>query len=73
MKTYFVDAFFSELPSGRAEQSCSLEACSMGTAARRGLFILRQRPGIRGKRIKVVRLTIREGMNHEGMREATLP
>lgn len=60
MKTFRVEAFFPEVkPAHVAWQSCEVKATDMHTAAARGLHELRERPGVRGKRISEVALKVR--------------
>jgi hypothetical protein len=60
MKDYSVMAFFPEVkPAHASEQLGRVQANNIDLAAKRGLRLLRSRPGIKGKRIKTVKLTIR--------------
>lgn len=60
MKNWYVTAFFPELrPAHLAEQSCTVRASSLGTAARVGLDVIRDRDDMKGKRITTAKLTIR--------------
>lgn len=61
MRSFSVSAFFPEVkPAHAAFQSCVAKAAEMDTAAARGLGELRARPALKGKRIREVRLTIKE-------------
>jgi hypothetical protein len=60
MKEYYVSAFFPEVrPAHEAEQSTTVRATKASVAAYRGLAVLEQRTGIKGKRISTVRLVVR--------------
>jgi|GEM_PF-2539881 len=61
MKAFAVTAFFPEVkPAHAAFQSCVSTAAQMSTAISRGLYEMRERPGLKGKRIHEVRLTVKE-------------
>ena len=59
MKSFSVSAFFPEVKAHLAYQSCVARAAEMSTAVSRGLDELRARPGVAGKRITEVRLTVK--------------
>lgn len=60
MNIFSVSAFFPEVkPAHASEQTCTIEACRMTTAAQRGLEKLLQRDGIKGKKITTVRINMR--------------
>lgn len=60
MKDWSVTAFFPEVrPAHLAEQSCVVRASSLGTAARVGLDVIRDRDGMKGKKITTAKLTVR--------------
>lgn len=60
MKDWSVSAFFPELrPAHLAQQEVKVRASSIGTAARVGVDVIRDRDGIKGKQITTARLTIR--------------
>ena len=59
MKSFSISAFFPEAKAHLAYQSCVSKAAEMSTAVSRGLDELRARPGIAGKRITEVRLTVK--------------
>jgi len=59
MRTWAVSAFFPEVkPAHMAEQSIVVKASDIGTAARRAIDGIRERGGIKGKRIATVKLTV---------------
>ena len=60
MKSFSIAAFFPEAKAHLAFQSCTARASDMATAVSRGLTEIRERPGIKGKRISEVRLTVKE-------------
>jgi hypothetical protein len=61
MRSFSISAFFPEVkPAHAAFQSCVSKASEMDIAVSRGLSELRARPGVNGKRISEVRLTIKE-------------
>lgn len=61
MKSFSVSAFFPEVkPAHVAWQSITIEGGTIVEAALRGLSRLRERPGIKGKHVTEVRLTIKE-------------
>jgi hypothetical protein len=61
VRSFSVSAFFPEVkPAHAAFQSCVAKAAEMDTAVARGLADLRARPGVKGKRIREVRLTVKE-------------
>lgn len=59
VKRYSIEGFFPEAKAHHAEQLCSVRASSMELAAKLGLQELRSRPGLKGKQLETVRLTIR--------------
>lgn len=60
MKDWSVTAFFPEVrPAHLAEQSCVVRASSLGTAARVGLDVIRDRTEMKGKKITTARITVR--------------
>jgi len=61
LRSFTITAFFPEVrPAHEAWQSCEARGSEMHIAAQRGLAELRARPKLRGKRIREVRLTIKE-------------
>ena len=61
MKSFSISAFFPEVkPAHAAFQHCVAKASEMDIAAARGLRELRERPGIKGKRITEVNLKVKE-------------
>jgi hypothetical protein len=61
LKSFTIAAFFPEVkPAHAAFQSCVSKAAEMSTAISRGLVELRDRPGVKGKRITEVRITVKE-------------
>lgn len=61
VKSFSVWAFFPEVkPAHAAIQSCVAKATEMNTAVSRAIEEIRARPALRGKRIREVRLTIKE-------------
>jgi len=59
VRTWGITAFFPEVkPAHVATQSCCIEACSIATAAHRGLEAIYDREPIRRKHISIVKLTI---------------
>ena len=61
MRSFSIDAFYPEVkPAHLAFQSCVAKADDMRTAVARGIGVLRSRPGVKGKRIREVRLTVKE-------------
>jgi hypothetical protein len=59
MKSFSVTAFFPEVKAHLAWQTVTVHAGSFDVAASRGLKQIRARPGIAGKRITEVRITIK--------------
>ncbi len=60
MNDWSVTAFFPELrPAHLAEQSVTVRASSLGTAARVGLDVIRERDEMKGKRLTTARITVR--------------
>jgi hypothetical protein len=60
MKDWSITAYFPEVrPAHLAEQACVVRASSLGTAARVGLDVIRDRDEMRGKRITTARITVR--------------
>jgi hypothetical protein len=65
MKTFSVSVFFPEVkPAHAAWQSASSAATEIGVAVSRALSEIRERPGIKGKRIKEAQITVRELDSH---------
>jgi len=61
MKSFTVTAFFPEVkPAHCAWQTITVSAGEFAVAAGRALHEIRSRPGIAGKRIGELRLTIKE-------------
>lgn len=61
MKSFTVTAFFPEVkPAHCAWQTVTVSAGDFAVAAVRALHEIRSRPGVAGKRISEVRLTIKE-------------
>jgi hypothetical protein len=60
MKRFSISAFFPEVKSHVAWQSCSFDASNMGQAVHRALLEIRRRPGVKGKHVTEVRLTVKE-------------
>ena len=60
MKSFSVTAFFPEVKAHLAWQTVTVHAGSFDVAASRGLKQVRARPGIAGKRITEVRVTIKQ-------------
>jgi len=60
VRSFSISAFFPEVKAHLAFQSCTAKASDMSTAVSRGLEEIRERPGIKGKRISEVRLTVKE-------------
>ena len=60
MKSFSVSAFFPEVKAHLAFQSCIAKASDMNVAVSRAVLEIRDRPGIKGKRISEVRLTVKE-------------
>jgi hypothetical protein len=61
MKVFTVTAFFPEVkPAHSAWQTVTVPAGDLAVAATRALHAIRRRPGVAGKRISVVQLTIRD-------------
>ena len=61
MKSFSISAYFPEVkPAHAAFQHCVGKASEMDTAVARGLRELRDRPGIKGKRITEVNIKVKE-------------
>jgi hypothetical protein len=61
MKLFSISAFFPEVrPAHRAFESCTAKASTISAALSRGMKEIRQRPALKGKRIKEVRITVKE-------------
>jgi hypothetical protein len=60
VKSFSVTAFFPEVKAHLAWQSVTIHAGSFDVAASRGLKQIRARPGIAGKRITEVRVTVKQ-------------
>lgn len=61
MKSFSISAYFPEVrPAHAAFQHCVASGDEMRTAICRGLRELRERPGIKGKRITEVNLKVKE-------------
>lgn len=60
MKSFTVAVFFPEAKAHVAYQGITIPASDFGVAARLAIRELRRRPGIAGKHITEVRLTIKE-------------
>jgi hypothetical protein len=60
MKSFSVTAFFPEVKAHLAWQTVTIHAGSFDVAASRGLKQIRARPGIAGKRITEVRVTVKQ-------------
>jgi hypothetical protein len=60
MKSFSLTAFFPEAKAHLAWQTVTIHAGSFDVAASRGLKQIRARPGIAGKRITEVRVTIKQ-------------
>ena len=61
MKSFSISAYFREVkPAHAAFQHCVATGDEMRTAVCRGLRELRERPGIKGKRITEVDLKVKE-------------
>jgi len=58
MKEYTVEGFFPQAVAHAAEQLALVRANRFDIAAKRGLDQFRTRPGIKGKQIRTVKLTI---------------
>ena len=58
MKTYSVTGQFPAAVAHRSVQTVTVQATTWGAAARRGLEVLMDRDGIRGKRHQAIRLTL---------------
>lgn len=59
VKSFTVTAFFPEAKAHLAWQSITLNAGDLNVAVSRGISRLRSRPGIAGKHITEVRLTVK--------------
>jgi len=63
LKSFTVTAFFPEVkPAHCAWQTGTVKASDLGVAAVRAIHELRSRPGVAGKHISEVRLTIKEAV-----------
>jgi hypothetical protein len=61
MKSFVISAFFPEVkPAHEAFQSCVSKGSEMNVAVCRALAEMRDRPGLKRKRITEVRLTVKE-------------
>jgi len=61
MKSFIVTAFFPEVkPAHAAWQTVVATASDITVATARGMREIRSRPGVAGKRVSEVRLTIKE-------------
>lgn len=61
MKSFTVTAFFPEVrPAHCAWQTGTVKASDLAVAARLGVQELRSRPGVSGKHVSEIQLTIRE-------------
>lgn len=60
MRSFTVSGFFPEAKAHVAYQGTTVTASSMEVAARLAVVELRARPGIAGKHITEIRLTIKE-------------
>ena len=58
MKEYSIEGFFPQATAHLANQIVRVRANRFDIAAKRGLDQLRARPGIKGKQIRTVKLTI---------------
>jgi hypothetical protein len=59
VRNWNVSAFFPEVkPAHEAQQSCTVSACRLTTAAQRGLEDLLSRAALKGKHISTARVTI---------------
>jgi hypothetical protein len=69
VKSFSVTAFFPEVKAHLAWQTVTVHAGSYDVAASRGLKQIRARPGIAGKRITEVRVTVKQSkpeLNSDG-------
>lgn len=66
MKSFTVTAFFPEVKAHLAFQSATVKACDFSTAAARAFNEIHARPGIAGKRITEVRLTVKQVDSNSG-------
>lgn len=57
MKTFHVEVFFPELPSPVASQTQKIHAGQAGVAIQRAMKEIKQRPGVKGRRISTLRVT----------------
>lgn len=57
-KTAVIEAFFPEVGSGKANQMARAEGSRPLVAVKRALEEIMKRPGIKGKRISTIKLTI---------------
>lgn len=62
MKSFTVIAFFPEAKAHCAWQTVTVPASDLGVAARLAIHQVRARPGVAGKHISEVRLTIKEAV-----------
>jgi hypothetical protein len=60
MKEFVVDFTFPEVSSGKMYQSSRQKATGMTTAVARAYKEVKQRPGIKGKRIHSVKISVVE-------------
>jgi hypothetical protein len=61
MKSFVITAFFPEVkPAHAAWQTVTTTASDINVATARGMRALRSRPGVAGKKVSEVRLTIKE-------------
>jgi hypothetical protein len=61
VKTFSVSAFFPELrPAHLAEQRIVVQASSLRSALSRAFGLIRNREGIKGKTIRIAKVTIAE-------------
>ena len=60
LKDWSVTAYFPEVrPAHLADQRVTVRASSLGTAARAGIDVIRERQELRGKKITTARITVR--------------
>lgn len=59
MKRFSVEGVFPEVKAHHYSQLCAVKAGSWEEAAKLGMKELRSRPGLKGKRIETIQLTIR--------------
>ncbi|MBZ5700265.1 MAG: hypothetical protein LAN84_00300 [Acidobacteriia bacterium] len=61
MKKFIITAFFPEVkPAHAAWQTATVTASNVAVATSRALWELRERPGVAGKHVSEIRLTIKE-------------